>query len=89
MNTNRPSNKCTNFVSALIVLIIPFPLFCRNQVLFDLKDSTTIHLENTIFYNNTPQISKIVLVNDKLIFTEMDKKSVNIFDIRTNTLKIK
>jgi hypothetical protein len=88
MNTNRPSNKCTNFVSALIVLIIPFPLFCRNQVLFDLKDSTTIHLENTIFYNNTPQISKIVLVNDKLIFTEMDKKSVNIFDIRTNTLKI-
>ena len=88
MNTNRPSNKCTNLVSTLIVMIIPFTLTCRSQVLFDLKDSTTIHLKNTIFENNTPQISKIVFANDKLIFTEMDKKSVNIFDVRTNTLKI-
>jgi len=63
-------------------------LFCRNRVLFDLKDSTTIHLKNTIFDNNTPQISKIIFIKDKLIFTEMDKKSINILDIRTNTLKI-
>ena len=88
MNTNRPSNKCINKVSTLIVMIISFTLTCRSQVLFDLKDSTTIHLKNTIFENNTPQISKIVFANDKLIFTEMDKKSVNIFDVRTNTLKI-
>jgi hypothetical protein len=80
-------NKCTNLVGTLIIMILPLTLFCRDEVLFNLTDSATILLHNTIFEDNIPQISKIIFVNDKLIFSELDKKSVYIFDTQTNSLK--
>lgn len=87
MNPKHILNKCTNIVSTLIIMILPLTLFCKGEVLFNLTDSTTILLHNTIFEDNIPQVSKIIFVNDKLIFSELDKNSVFIFDIQTNSLK--
>lgn len=87
MNSKRISTKYTFLIGILIIFFSPFKLLSRNTQVFNLTDSVTILLNNTIFENNPPQISKIIYINDKLIFTEFDKKSVFILDLKTNSIK--